>query len=1238
MNKKLFLFTTLLLLVITLGAASAVSAEDIGQDANLMEMADSGSLAQADSGSAVQVNSGSAVQADSSSVIQSDDNLEKSRSDVLTSGGSKTYKDLLDDINNGPQTGLFMNSDYKFNNQTDKGFEEGISFNLHDGEYTFNGNNHVIDANHQAGVFKLTNGTFRMNNLKIINAARTSIILANCALYTTNVTFENNDDATEGAAIYASVSNYYSNKDKFINNYAPKGSSIYGYRAILEINNSTFKNDKTINWGLIYAYNSSTTVKNTVFTNISSNYASVIFAEELWLNVVNSKFINLSAEKTAGAIGFKSIDEANITGCTFINVTSKKNGGAVYGDVNGNDIKASNTVKITGTSFYNCSSEFGGAYVQLGGKLNMANSNFINNSAVNYGGAVYLSNTTASISSSVFNDNKAEYFYGGALYIDDSNSVVTSSNFINNSAGASGSGIYSYESKYQVKNSYFDKNSGEAVVSYFDRSGSGLSGNDLNGAKTLLNQKEYTTVVDYEGKKYVLKPVKVNETANSSRFDLRDYGLAGVVKDQGSNGACWAFGATGALESAFLKNTGILLDLSENNIQNSATRYGIFGTSSIKEAGYAVSGMGLFVSWLGTLSVDYDGYDELGKITLTAFSNDSFHIQDTVIIPKRENTLDNAKLKDALVKYGGLTVHVLGATADNNYYNPKTHAQYFYGQGFGNHFVTLVGWDDNYSRNNFLIKPPKNGAWICKNSWGPDWGENGYFYISYYDKAFAMTSASVGYIIKNYPSYQRAYQYDLGALEKYYADKGAKDLTYANRYDAIDNELISAVGTYFENANENYTITVCIDGKAVYTQKGKSTHGGFQTIKLNKQIAVNQGHEFTVKITAKQVPYIVDTRIIFEKGNSLVYHPDKSIEDLADSNIAACIKVYTFTNKNPKKTQSQYYSKNNKVVVKSNANGKKISIVKGDAVLGSAVVNNGEASFDLDLDSGDYGVVTSYDDEDILELFEIFNTIEVKETIRIAYNAQPTVSVTYLDDFGMALPDMNVNYKLDGKSYNGTLQNDSGILRIKLPKLSIGIHNLTFTNPVTDEVVNSTIKVLSRFTEYSTLNMYYADGSKYKVLVRANNASHVIANKVVTFKLNKVTYKVKTNSNGYAILSIPNTVKPGTYTLTITYYGQTIKSKVKVKQNLALSKVAVKRSAKKLVLQASLKNGKTALKSKKVTFVFNGKKYTAKTNSKGIAKVTISKSVLKKLKVGKTISYKVTYLKNTVKRSVKVKS
>ena len=92
-----------------------------------------------------------------------------------------------------------------------------------------------------------------------------------------------------------------------------------------------------------------------------------------------------------------------------------------------------------------------------------------------------------------------------------------------------------------------------------------------------------------------------------------------------------------------------------------------------------------------------------------------------------------------------------------------------------------------------------------------------------------------------------------------------------------------------------------------------------------------------------------------------------------------------------------------------------------------------------------------------------------------------------------------------------------------------------------------------------------------------------------------------------------------------------------VKTSLLFKPVNVKKTAKKLVLQIVLKQGSKLLKGKKITFMFNGKKYTAKTNKKGIAKVIIKKKVLKKLKVGKKVKYRVSYGKIVAKKTVKVK-
>ena len=99
----------------------------------------------------------------------------------------------------------------------------------------------------------------------------------------------------------------------------------------------------------------------------------------------------------------------------------------------------------------------------------------------------------------------------------------------------------------------------------------------------------------------------------------------------------------------------------------------------------------------------------------------------------------------------------------------------------------------------------------------------------------------------------------------------------------------------------------------------------------------------------------------------------------------------------------------------------------------------------------------------------------------------------------------------------------------------------------------------------------------------------------------------------------------------LTLYAQWAKISLKIK------KPTIKVSAKKLQLQVTLKIDGKPVKGKKITVVFNGKKYTKKTDSKGIAKITVKKSVLKKLKPGSKVAIEATYENTTVKKSVKVK-
>ncbi len=168
------------------------------------------------------------------------------------------------------------------------------------------------------------------------------------------------------------------------------------------------------------------------------------------------------------------------------------------------------------------------------------------------------------------------------------------------------------------------------------------------------------------------------------------------------------------------------------------------------------------------------------------------------------------------------------------------------------------------------------------------------------------------------------------------------------------------------------------------------------------------------------------------------------------------------------------------------------------------------------------------------------------------------------------------------------------------------------------------------------LTVVYSSGGKYSVTVY-NIMGNLATGTPVSFLINNKVYKtVNTNSKGVASVVISS--NPGTYKITVKSSTVSVTKTLKVTHILSLKKVKVKRSAKKLVIQATLKkvNGKY-LKGKKITLKFNGKKFTAKTNKKGVAKFTIKKNVLKKLKAGKKVKYQATYKKDTVKKTVKVK-
>ena len=307
-----------------------------------------------------------------------------------------------------------------------------------------------------------------------------------------------------------------------------------------------------------------------------------------------------------------------------------------------------------------------------------------------------------------------------------------------------------------------------------------------------------------------------------------------------------------------------------------------------------------------------------------------------------------------------------------------------------------------------------------------------------------------------------------------------------------------------------------------------------------------------------------------------------------------------------------------------------------------AVVNVGENKITVSgLDAGKYNLtVTTIPDKNHKSVNKIATVTVSKQNISAEIIIPANINVSENSTVNLKLPKDatgTVTLAIDGKNHIYNVVN--GTVNIIIPDLCKGNYNYTiiysgdsryssFTNDGSLNVVVPTIKV-------SNTKITYKSGSYYIITVYdvydklANDAKIVIT-------INNKPFKNLTTKNGVAKFKVNNV--PGIYKLNITSLGKTVTKILTVKHLVTLKKVTVKRSAKKLVLTANLgKINKKYLKNKKIIFKFNGKKYTAKTNKKGVAKVTIKSSVLKKLKVGKKITYQATYLKDTVKKTTKVK-
>jgi C1A family cysteine protease len=337
----------------------------------------------------------------------------------------------------------------------------------------------------------------------------------------------------------------------------------------------------------------------------------------------------------------------------------------------------------------------------------------------------------------------------------------------------------------------------------------------------------------------------VTESSLPLRFDLRTQGKLTPVKDQGTCGSCWAFSTFASLESGLLPAE--IWDFSENNMKNTNG----YDLSSC-QGGNALMATAYLTRWSGPLPEQNDPYKPVpGSSVSMSVPNMAAvkQILEVLFIPGRSSAGDNQNIKQALMQYGAVysTIHW-----EDAYYSRSTASYYYGGSSRANHAITIVGWDDTYDRSRFPYRAPGNGAFIIKNSWGSAWGENGYFYVSYYDTSIGLDNAV--FCGGSTDNYYHIYQYDpLGWVSS--IGEGGETAYFANVFTAQSDEQIAAVGFYTPSTNSQYKVMVYqnireapVSGSPLGTTSGTISSPGYHTITLSEPVQVSRGEKFSVMV------------------------------------------------------------------------------------------------------------------------------------------------------------------------------------------------------------------------------------------------------------------------------------------------------------------------------------------------------------------------------------------------------
>ena len=448
-------------------------------------------------------------------------------------------------------------------------------------------------------------------------------------------------------------------------------------------------------------------------------------------------------------------------------------------------------------------------------------------------------------------------------------------------------------------------------------------------------------------------------------------------RNQNPYGTCWAFASTGLAEFDLI-NDGLAskdtVDFSELQLAyftynfvtdplggtegDVARYYNDNATYSyLNRGGNFEYSLRRLSQWIGVADESDVSYSQAGA-TISgssiddkyAYGYDKAHLENAYEINIKQQP---DQVKEMIEQNGAVGAMYYDRESAWGVYGDDSYTYYDTNRAGSGHAIMIVGWDDNFSKDNFKDgnKPAHDGAWLVRNSWG-DYRD--YFWMSY--DTVSLLDTAWAFDFTGADNYDNNYQLD-GGIGTY---KVSNYTTVANVFtvgekDGVTSESLKAVSlSMTREANVGYKIEIYTDLSDINdptsgtlqesaTTEGESAYAGYYTIPLNDEVKLIPGSSFSVVVTLDKAALDHESAHSVANGDNVIWDchvnrdNSRSFYKYAgkfrnitypkgnDGNL--CIKAFTTNNTNETPVEEKH-------TVTFDANGANVTIPNKEVIKG----------------------------------------------------------------------------------------------------------------------------------------------------------------------------------------------------------------------------------------------------------------------------------------------------------------